>query len=275
MSGRRPEIGDVYELATRMGFGYIQYTHGGDHFGDLVRILPGVYSDRPQNLTELSTQKELYYVFTGLSHAVRKKQIRFVANRPVPEWALRFPTMRKASGRDRSGRVVGWYIGHGLKLNTVAGMQHAFHVKELTPEQKRLSLVQIWPVSLIAENIERAWLPERAEELGEQERVTAEKQGSGWKAQDPREQSLIVHFLYFPKEETAREASEDLRLRGWIVEIRLGADGENWLLLAKQEPSADDCETMRQELELVAHKFGGEYDGWGATVTPNRKTTLH
>src|SRR5258708_4193075 len=41
--------------------------------GPLVRVLPGVHSDRPNDFSSLAKQKELYFTFLTLAHALRAK----------------------------------------------------------------------------------------------------------------------------------------------------------------------------------------------------------
>lgn len=47
-----------------------------------------------------------------------------------------------------------------------------------------------------------------------------------------------------------------------------GADGENWLALARRVPPAtkEEMEKLRNELEVLAAEFNGNYDGWEFAV---------
>jgi hypothetical protein len=263
---RKPKIGDIYEVKLPSGLAYVQYTHEADDGTQLIRVLPGIYSRRPGDMVLLSQQKELYFIFTVLDQALRKKEVELVSSQPVPGWAGPFPTMRKAAGRTRDGKVLGWHIGHGLRLYTVSEMQQALYVRDLTPEQARLSIAQIWPVSTLAVEIERGWRPERAEGFEEAAREKR-KEGEVYTGGIQQEAKYIDHYLYFPKRSNAERAAQQLRTKGWSVEVKMGADGKNWLVLAKQPaPTADDIKNIREELEQLAKEFHGEYDGWGAAV---------
>jgi len=48
----------------------------------------------------------------------------------------------------------------------------------------------------------------------------------------------------------------------------LGADGVNWLVLARHEavPTEELMASMRRSMETLIAKIGGEYDGWEADV---------
>jgi hypothetical protein len=82
------------------------------------------------------------------------------------------------------------------------------------------------------------------------------------------EAHLFLHYLYFPSEPTSKEVADTLRRRGFDVEDRLGADGTNWLVLAKLRmmPTETDIARTRSFFEQMAKENGGEYDGWEAEV---------
>lgn len=265
--GKKPKIGDIYEVKVPSGFAYVQYTHDGQEMGQLVRVLPNIYSVRVTDFAKVAKQRELYFIFLILAHSLPKTEFELVSNQPIPESARPFPTMRKTGGRAKGGRVLSWYIGHGLRLYTVLEMQRALHVRELTPEQARLSIAQIWAASTLAEKIEQGWLPERAEEFEEAARKKTEVHQAepyGTRSDGAR---FIDHYLYFPRRHDAERAADRVRAMTWAVEFKMGADGKNWLVLAKQPvPIEEDIGDIRDELERLAEEFHGEYDGWGASV---------
>jgi len=78
----------------------------------------------------------------------------------------------------------------------------------------------------------------------------------------------IQYYLYFPNEQVAKEVAGILYQYGFVVEDRLGADGVNWLLLAKTRavPTESAIAEMSAFLERIAERNGGEYDGWEAEV---------
>jgi hypothetical protein len=261
------KIGDVFQLKTPGGFIYGQYTHHGEDMGQLVRVLPGTYSARPLDFATLASQKELYFVFFTLELGLRAKQVEIVSNQPIPEWAKEFPIMRRRGGIDRQGQTQNWIIGHGLRLYTVPDIQRAFHVRELTPEQRKLSIPTLMSPQALTKAIMKCWTPERDEEINIEARRRAteeqQKRGPGTTEQP----TFIDHYLYFPKTIQAEIAARRLKAKGWTVIVRMGADGENWLALAKQPAPIDpDIEEVREELERLAEELNGEYDGWGAPV---------
>lgn len=81
MPGKKAKIGDICEIATPAGLAYVQYTHDGRGMGQLVRVLPGLFSTRPTDFAELSQQKERYFAFYTLSYALRDHQVEVVSHR--------------------------------------------------------------------------------------------------------------------------------------------------------------------------------------------------
>jgi Regulator of ribonuclease activity B len=84
----------------------------------------------------------------------------------------------------------------------------------------------------------------------------------------PGVRHVLVHYLYFPREASAKAAVQALGEAGYATEDRLGADGVNWLVLARHEaiPSEQLLARARQEMEQTARRGQGEYDGWEAEV---------
>ncbi len=267
MSWKKPKIGDICEIKTPAGLAYVQYTHEGRDMGQLVRVLPGLFSTRPTDFAELSQQKELYFAFYALNYAVRDHQTEVVSHQPVPGWAHPHPLMRWCGARDPSGKTIAWKIFSASNPLTVEEHQRTPLIHTLTPEQQRLSVHQLWPHPVMVKELARGWTPEHAEELRLQDVAEAEKR----KASAPPENRAsdpMKHYLYFSKKPNAEEAGERLRNRGFSVEVRKGSDGKNWLALAAKAPpkTGEQMDELRDEMEALAVQFGGEYDGWEAAV---------
>jgi hypothetical protein len=78
----------------------------------------------------------------------------------------------------------------------------------------------------------------------------------------------ILHYLYAPSSEAANKIAEELKQRGFRTEQRLGADGVNWLVLARHEivPTEELMASMRRSMETLIATVDGEYDGWETDV---------
>jgi len=261
-SKKKLRIGDVCEIRTPAGLAYVQYTHEHPHMGQLVRVLPGLYKSRP-DLEHLTQTDELYFVFYPVEYSVRDHEAEVVGNEPVPERARPFPMMRRQA-RD------GWLIGSGLRQSTVDEIRKMTYVHDLTPEQRKLSFGDLLrPHAVMVKELARGWTPEQEEEfrLKDAAEFAAKKKAEASQKKNDESGSVLDHYLYFPRKNDAEEAAKRLRVKGWKVEVRMGADGENWLTLAKQPtPIEEEIGDVRDELEDLADKLHGEYDGWGTPV---------
>ena len=79
----------------------------------------------------------------------------------------------------------------------------------------------------------------------------------------------ISFFLYFPSEHGAAKAAAELRRSGYSAEVRPPLpDFDEWLCYATRRmvPSAEGIEDVRAELESLAGRFSGDFDGWEAAI---------
>src|SRR5262249_44194145 len=89
-----PKVGDVVEIPTPEGFAYAQYTHAHPGLGELLRVLPGLFDNRPADFAPLVEHKERFWTFHALRYTIRRRELAIVAHQPVPEWARHFPRFR-------------------------------------------------------------------------------------------------------------------------------------------------------------------------------------
>lgn len=79
----------------------------------------------------------------------------------------------------------------------------------------------------------------------------------------------IDFFFYFPDQASANAAAKDLRTLGYrIVGLAPTSDESAWHLQALRS-MVPELATMNQstrELNALAARHGGEYDGWGTSV---------
>jgi len=88
----------------------------------------------------------------------------------------------------------------------------------------------------------------------------------------PRE---VLHYLYLPSRDAARQAAEALRSKGYSAEERMAANAKDnppnpFLVLAKNQIVVTPQAThqFRQLFEQLAAFHNGEYDGWEAAAKP-------
>jgi hypothetical protein len=156
----RPKIGDVVEIPTPEGLAYAQFTHKHDappRMGALIRVLPGLFRERPADFRELAELQERFFVFFPLGAACNRRIVTIVANEAIPASAIRFPRLRAAGFIDRSGKVHDWWVFDGVKEERVGA---------LTAEIARLSPCEVWNDTLLIERIASGWSPEQDLRLG-------------------------------------------------------------------------------------------------------------
>jgi hypothetical protein len=110
---KRPQLGDVVEISTPDGLAYAQYTQkhvSPPKYGELIRVLPGIWSSRPSDFADLVHQDSQFITFFPLGAACSRGIVQVVASEDVPSFARQFPTFRN-SHRDPQGKRVGiWFL---------------------------------------------------------------------------------------------------------------------------------------------------------------------
>lgn len=149
---KKIKLGDIFEIKTPKGLAYIQYTCSHDAYGQLIRVLPGIFDVRPVSFDQLSQAKELYFVFFPVKAAVFRNIITSVANEPIPYFAQQFPPMRTRGGIDSDGKVLNWWI---------CDAKGRIIVDKLNEEQRHYSLMEIWNDTMLIECICSGWMPEK------------------------------------------------------------------------------------------------------------------
>ena len=143
----RIKLGDIFEVKTAKGNAYLHFIYKDKEIGDLVRVLPGLYHERPAGFDKLAGQNERFMVFLPLSAANRKKIVEQVSSYPVNGFEK--PQFMRTEHYVR-GELSGWHI-----INTDTWERQL--VTELTPEQKKLSPWGVWNDTLLIENLEDDW----------------------------------------------------------------------------------------------------------------------
>jgi hypothetical protein len=150
----RPQVGDVVEIKTPNGLGYAQYVldHSGPPpaLGALVRVLPGLYDRRPDSFADLVRAEERFRTFFPLGAACAQRIVKIVAAEDVPEHARGVGLMRAPGARLPDGSADGWWLWDGAR---------EWRVGELSKEQWKLPIRQIWNDTLLTERVASGWSP--------------------------------------------------------------------------------------------------------------------
>jgi len=141
-----PSIGDVIEIPTSAGRAYAQYTHEHPDYGELLRVLPGLFDEAPDDLPALVAEEEQFYTFYPLAAGLRERLVRVVAHLPVPDHSKAFPLLRSGGlpGEPR-------YVWDGNR---------EVRVRRPKPEHNLLSFAEIVSHPQLVEWIESGWRPE-------------------------------------------------------------------------------------------------------------------
>lgn len=141
------KIGDVFEINTPKGKAYLHYVDKDGSMGDLIRVLQGLYSERPTNFDKITSSKERYVIFFPLSAAVKQKIVVLVGQYSVERFEK--PKYMRCEHTVR-GEFLGWHI---IDMKTWKRQL----VKNLTQEQIMLSPWGIWNDTLLIEKLVDNW----------------------------------------------------------------------------------------------------------------------
>lgn len=145
------KIGDVFEINTPKGKAYLHYIHKDSVTGELIRVLQGLYSERPANIDQLAGLAERYIISFPLSVAAKQNIVEFVGHYSASGFSK--PKLMRTKHNVR-GEFLGWHL-----VDTETW--HRQLVKTLTPEQKKLSPWGIWNDTLLIENLVNNWSLEK------------------------------------------------------------------------------------------------------------------
>jgi hypothetical protein len=148
----KTQIGDIFEIQTPAGKAYLHYIKKDPKAGrELVRILPGLYSERPSDFQQLASLEEQYLLFFPVSAAKRKRIIEWVGFYPADN--IDMPKFMRDEFNVK-GESLGWHI-----VDTQTW--HRELVKDLTPEQRKLSDWASWNDTLLIKRLLEGWSLEK------------------------------------------------------------------------------------------------------------------
>lgn len=145
----RISLGDVFEISTPEGKAYLHYVYKDKTVGELVRVLPGLYPERPEDLDNIVSKDELYVVFFPLSYANKRRIVERVGNFGID---FKKPKYMREKHVVRS-EFIGWHI-----IDTDTWEREL--VNTVTKEQSQLSPWGIWNDTLLVERLVEEWTPE-------------------------------------------------------------------------------------------------------------------
>ncbi len=113
--------GDIVEIETENGNAYVQITHNHVSYPEVVRVLPGKHTTRPEDFGVLARSKSDFVAMLPLGGAIENNRMKAekVGNAAVPPELKAFPTFRMPI-RDKKGGIAYWWLwdGEGLEYVT-------------------------------------------------------------------------------------------------------------------------------------------------------------
>ncbi len=87
MKRKRLNVGGIIEIETSQSLAYAHYTFKEKKHGPLLRVLPGMFDDRPESFDDLVRQDEQFYTFSPPQRACREEVVAIVAHEAIPDSA--------------------------------------------------------------------------------------------------------------------------------------------------------------------------------------------
>jgi hypothetical protein len=149
----RPRLGDVIELAIAgKGLAYVQYVNNHREppvFGPLVRVLPGVYKQRPASLADLTAGPESYFVFIPIGVAAQRGYVRIVGHEAIPAHARDWPLFKAYNENIETGKKT-WFLWDGKKSRLVGDLPKDFC---------DCSMKEVASLKALEDRIATGWMP--------------------------------------------------------------------------------------------------------------------
>lgn len=153
----RAKIGDIIEISTKEGFAYAQYTHNHNEapkYGQLLRVLEGVYAEHQNNLEILLHNPVQFVTFFPLNAALTRGIVSVIGNMPIPTKWQEFPMFRVKGLIDKeTKKAKRWGLWNGVHKETMLD-------RPLTEAEKKLPILAIINDAMLIEYIEMGWRPE-------------------------------------------------------------------------------------------------------------------
>jgi len=254
---KKAQIGDIFEIPTKKGMAYAQFSHyhaTPPKYGALIRVLPGMHSERPNHFQPLADKKELFSTFFPLQAALNRKIFSVVGHADVPLQARKFPLFRNGNINQQTRKVDEWWLWDGTK---------SWKIGQLNDEQLDLPIESIWNDTCLVERIEEGWTPRLSESLRQAAWLKSkfEKTPLGETAA-----KKVRHYLLFPDNEAANSAARKIQDAGMQSETM--DTGNEWTVVVNQsEPITEQSvEEYTRNLLDICRGLNGKYDSWEIPV---------
>ena len=107
---RRRVRGDLFEYPTDRGSAFLQYCFDTPFYGEMVRVIEGLFTGETPSLESLVERPTLFWAPVPLGSALYRKEVRYLANRPFPTREQIPPWMKGRGAFNHDGLVLSWSI---------------------------------------------------------------------------------------------------------------------------------------------------------------------
>jgi Domain of unknown function (DUF4259) len=154
----RLKLGDIVEIYTSRGLAFAQYVNRHTklpNYGTLMRILPGIFPERPLDFEPTVNAEGSYCCFWQISSDLAGGKIQIVANVAIPKQHRKMPLFKWGMLTLRTGGVSDWEIWNPKvrKLRPIA---------QLSEEQKDFPILDFVSLEDVTMRIENGWHPRDA-----------------------------------------------------------------------------------------------------------------
>jgi hypothetical protein len=149
---KKIKLGDVFEVATSIGLGYIQCIYSDQNWGECVRVFEKTHFTRVNDVDFFATQHQLFITFIPLKYMIRHRLAIHVGNADVPEKSRRLPLFRTGLV-DVNGDIKTWWL-----RNVETGHEEKYG--SLSKEILSLPISGIWTYRLLVLGIEQGYKSE-------------------------------------------------------------------------------------------------------------------
>jgi hypothetical protein len=127
---KRLVLGDVIEIPlSKRRFAYAQfvfYYRDPPGWGHLVRVLPGVFTKRPESFADLVKEQELFSTFFMAAPAVNNGDVTIVGNEEIPERCRQLPLFKDYNENYETG-IKTWFLWDGKETRMIGRLPTEYY----------------------------------------------------------------------------------------------------------------------------------------------------
>ena len=152
MASVRSKIGDIFEIKTREGLAYAQYTQESESDGALIRVFEGLHEKVPTDLKKIANGFVAFATFFPVQAAIKQGLVRRVGHAEIAPTNKEMPVFRWGIPHPLSKKVEQWYLWDGTDHHKI---------DSLSEDQRKMPIREIMLMEGLTTAIEEGWKPEK------------------------------------------------------------------------------------------------------------------